>query len=251
MERVAVIDLHCHLLPVVDDGPPTLAESIAMARLAYDDGVRSVAVTPHSGGWLERYRGPEVAETMRSQVRALEEALHQAGIALTLYPGMEVDFDPDLPQQLLAGQVQPLGNGPYFLMELPAFQYSLHLEQTLFQVQLQGWRPVLAHVERYLYVQENPDLLAPLVQRGVVVQITARNLAGAAGPETREIARKLLRRGLVHVLASDGHRARGARLPLLAAGVTEAARIVGADRARAMVTTVPQRILEGKEIGEL
>ncbi len=240
-----MIDLHCHLLPGVDDGPETLDESIAMARAAYDDGVRAVAVTPHAGPWGERYGRDHPGESMQTQVRDLQRALQGAGIALALYPGMELELGVDLPEQLLAGRALPLGAGRYFLLELPFYQYPLHLERTLFQTQLQGWKPVLAHGERYLYVQESPDMLAPLVERGVLVQVTAGSLLGAAGPPARETAQRLLRHGLAHVLASDGHAATGPRAPLLRAGVEAAAKLVGKSRAQAMVTEVPQRILEG------
>lgn len=240
-----MIDLHCHLLPGVDDGPETLDESIAMARAAYDDGVRAIVVTPHAGPWSERYGSDNPREALQAQVQELQRALLHAGIALTLYPGMELELDMDLPGQLRAGRALPLGSGPYFLLELPFFQHPLYLEQTLFQAQLQGWKPVLAHVERYLYVQQAPDMLAPLVERGILVQVTAGSLLGAAGPVVRSTAQHLLRRGLVHILASDGHAARGPRSPRLRAGVEAAARLIGPERAQAMVAEVPQQIVEG------
>lgn len=240
-----MIDLHCHILPNADDGAAALDDSLAMARAAYADGVRAVVATPHESSWQERHPGPGGVAALQEAVRRLEEATQRAGIPLAFYAGMEAEFDLDLPRRLAAGRVLPLGEGRCFLLELPFYQYSLHLERAIFEVQLQGWKPVLAHVERCLYVQEAPDILLPLVQRGVAVQVTAGSLCGAAGPRAKETAQRLLRRGLVHVLASDGHAAEGERCPLLTPGVEVAARIVGLARAQAMVTEVPQRILEG------
>jgi protein-tyrosine phosphatase len=84
----ALIDLHCHLLPGVDDGPATLDESIAMARAAYDDGVRAIAATPHDSSWQARFKGVDARQVLQAQVAALQEALRQTGIDLALYPGM-------------------------------------------------------------------------------------------------------------------------------------------------------------------
>jgi protein-tyrosine phosphatase len=217
-----------------------------MARVAYQDGVAAVVVTPHESAWLERHPGADAGAVLRAQVRALEEDVHGAGIPLVLHPGMEVELDLELPERLQAGRAIPLGGGPYILLELPAYQRTLYLDQVIFQLQLQGWRPILAHAERYRYIHEAPDMLVPLVQRGLLVQITARNLAGAAGRQVQSTAQRLLRRGLVHLLASDGHSAVGPRVPVLTPGVEAAARIVGPARARAMVTEVPERILDGE-----
>jgi len=243
-----MIDLHCHLLPEVDDGPRTLEESIAMARAAYQDGVRTVVVTPHALDWEQAHPGQDARQVLDEQVRSLEQALHQADIPLSLVAGMEVHFDLDLEARLKDGRARPLGQGPYVLVELPFLQYSLYLERVVFQLQLQGWKPVLAHAERYVYFQENPDLLAPLVERGVLVQVTVDCLLGETGPAARETAQRLLRRGLAHCLASDGHTAGGPRPPLLSTGVQAAARIIGLQRARAMVTDVPEHILAGKPL---
>jgi len=243
-----MIDLHCHLLPAVDDGPQTLEESIAMARAAYQDGVRTIMVTPHALDWEQVHPGQDARESVAREVRALETALHQAGIPLTLVAGMEVHYDLDLETRLRSGRARPLGQGRYVLVELPFLQYSLHLEQVMFRLQLQGWKPLLSHPERYVYYQQSPDLLVPLVERGVLVQVTVDSLLGETGQPARETAQRLLRRGLVHCLASDGHTAGGPRAPLLSPGVRAAARVVGLRRAQAMVTEVPERILAGKPL---
>ena len=240
-----MIDLHCHLLPGADDGPETLEESIAMARAAYQDGVRTIVATPHEGEWARRHRGMDAGPALLEEVRRLEAQVRQAGMALSLCPGLETELDLDLVERLRAGRALPLGQGRYFLLELPSYQRAIYLEQVLFQAQLAGWLPLLAHAERYPFVQEDPDVLGPLVQRGVLVQITVRSLTGEVGRTARETGLRLLRKGLAHVLASDGHSASGPRGPVLSPGVAAAARVVGPARAQAMVTEVPQRILEG------
>ena len=245
-----MIDLHCHLLPGVDDGPSTLQESIAMARVAYQDGIRTMVVTPHSYEWDRGHPGESAYESLDESARQLEEALHQAGVPLTLVAGLEIYLDGDVKSHLRDGRARPIAEGPYILIELPFFQRPLYLEQSISELQVQGWKPLLAHPERYTYIQQQPDLLTPLVQRGVLLQITAGSLLGAFRPAAERTARWFLRRGLAHCLASDGHRSRGPRAPLLSPGLEVAAQIVGEERARAMVTEVPRRILKGLGVGD-
>lgn len=219
-----------------------------MARAACDDGVRVLVVTPHEREWGKQRPQPDAGPTLEEEVARLQDQVWQAGLALTLHAGMEVELDLDLVQRLQSGQAHPLGKGPYFLLELPFLQRAIYLEETVFQAQLAGWRPLLAHAERYPFIQENPQALVPLVQRGVLVQVTVRSLTGEVGRAARETALRLLRQGLAHVLASDGHAASGPRRPVLTPGVQAAARVLGAARAQEMVTTVPQRILDGKPV---
>ncbi len=244
-----MIDLHCHLLPGADDGPATLADSIAMARAAYQDGVQAVIVTPHEGPWLEQHPGPDAGSVLRAQVGALEEEIRRAGLPLALYPGMEVVLDMDLPQRLQSGRAVPLAAGPYILVELPMLQRPLYMERVVFELQVQGWRPILAHAERYPYVQEAPELLVPLVERGLLIQITVRSLTGAVGRPAQQTARRLLRRDMVHCLASDGHAASGPRAPVLTPGLQVAARLVGPARSRALVTELAGRVLGHGGVG--
>lgn len=246
-----MIDLHCHLLPGVDDGPGCLEESLAMARAAYADGIRTVVVTPHAQEWEQRRRAEATGYRVEGAVQQLQQKLHEAGIELTLVPGMEVDVDEALPARLLDGRVSPLGGGPYVLLELPFLAYALYIDQVIFRIQVAGWRPILAHVERYVYFQERPELLQELVRRGVLTQVSAGSLTGDLGAVVRSAALRLLRRGLVHCLATDAHAASGARAPRLSPAVARAAECVGRARAEAMVEAVPGCILAGKSEEEI
>ncbi len=241
-----MIDLHCHLLPGVDDGPATIEESLAMARMAYDDGVRAVVVTPHATDWWQICPPEHTAERLQEEVQRLEETFRQAGVSLCLYPGMEVPLEPAIGAWLAEGWAHPLAQGPYVLVELPFSQYPLYADEVLFQMQVAGWRPILAHPERYSYVHRDPQLLLPLVERGSLLQVMASSLTGGAGPAAKRTALWLLERGVVHCLASDGHQASGVRLPLLGPAVEVAGRLVGEEEARRLVTGAPQRILRGE-----
>jgi len=246
-----LIDLHCHLLPAVDDGPTTLEESLAMARLAREDGIHTIVVTPHAREWEQRCPHPDLPTALDEAIHALQQRLRESGIDLELVPGMEVDLDEALSVRLQDGRARPLGCGPYVLIELPFLGYAHYIDQAIFQAQVAGWRPVLAHVERYVYFQKQPKLLEALVQRGVLAQISAPSLLGDLGAAARGTALRFLRRGLVHCLATDAHGSFGVRAPLLSSAVSLAAHFLGKERAEAMVKTVPERILAGKSVDEV
>ncbi|MGC8873665.1 MAG: tyrosine-protein phosphatase [Chloroflexia bacterium] len=242
-----MIDLHCHLLPGVDDGPNSMEESLALARAAWAEGVRTIVVTPHARDWELHRRGQE----LEPAVERLQKGLREAGIDLTLVPGMEVDLDEALPSRLRDGRARPLGRGPYVLVELPFLAYAMYIDQVIFHTQLAGWRPILAHVERYVYFQERPELLAALLQRGVLAQVSAGSLLGELGPTVRNTVLLFLRRGLVHCLATDAHAASGSRAPCLSSALACAASYVGQERALAMVRTVPEYILAGRSVEDV
>ncbi len=234
-----MIDLHSHILPGIDDGAADLDESLAIARMAVADGIHQMIATPHNTDW-ERIgsRGD-----LNGRLSTLQAALDDAGIPLRMYPGSEVHITPDLVERVRADQVISLNNSRYVLIELPFFTYPHYVEQIFFEIAVEGITPVVAHAERYAAVQEKPELLAPLVERGVLVQITSLSLVGDFGKQARRAAVSLLTRGLAHVIASDGHNTHS-RPPLLSEAVSVAAAHVGESRARKMVTEIPQAILD-------
>lgn len=239
-----MIDIHAHVLPNLDDGARSLEEAVEMGRIAVADGIREMVATPHA---TELGALPSPLEDARSRLAGLQRALHETGIPLTLHLGAEVNLVPDLPALLAEGRLFPLGQGPYVLIHWDT--HPVHAEEVLFALQLRGYVPIIAHPERSLAVEQDPEFLARLVERGALCQITAASIAGGFGPRVKALAEQLLRRRLVHFIASDAHSAeRLYRAPYLAEGVEAAARVVGWDTAEAMVTTWPEAVLRGQRI---
>ncbi len=237
-----MIDTHCHILPGLDDGAASLDEALAMARLAVADGVRQVVATPHQQSW-----SATASERIQAAVQNLQRELQLNGIPLSLNSGMELLVTPELLQTSGDERLHTLNGSRYILLELPAFDYPLYTAEVIFSLQLRGLVPILAHPERNAVIQDDVDRVARLVQRGVLIQLSADSLSAAADRDVRRCAHNLLRRGLVHLLASDAHNA-ARRAPRLAAGVEAAARVVGQERAQAMVTHVPEAILADREL---
>jgi len=233
-------DLHAHILPGVDDGAKLPEDTVAMARAAADSGTLAILATPHRRDITENHSVLYVHDLLAE----MNGLLRRDGIDLELLPGMENHLDLDLPGELSNGRAMRMNGSRYALVELPFFGSPNYVEDVLYQVQLQGVTPVLAHPERIEAFQRDPDLLESFVERGMLSQVTAGSVVGRFGSKVRRLTHSLLRRRLVHVLSSDTHSPRGPRSPVLPPCLEAAAAIVGEERARAMVVDTPKAILD-------
>lgn len=236
-----MIDLHCHLLPGVDDGPASLDESLALARAAAAAGTRTIVVTPH----IDRRWGV-APEAVPAAVERLAADLVVAHVELEVLPGGEVELGrlADMsPAQL--GCVR-LGGGPYVLLESPHSSAGDNFAHTVERLLAGGERLVLAHPERCPEFLRRPERLDRLVAAGAVCSVTASALLGRFGREVRELAIRMLGGGLAHNVASDGHDATN-RSPELLAGLHAAEReLPGAlTLADWLTCEVPKAVLAG------
>lgn len=239
-----MIDLHCHILPGVDDGPATLAESLQMAETAVAGGIRAVVATPHTGNGV--YSNGAVA--IIDRVNQLNTELAGAGIPLQVFPGAEVQLSLGLVENLRGGAAVTINNSRYILLELPPTLLPDPCKEELFSLLTHGFIPIIAHPERHTYLQRNFDYLADLVQMGALCQVTAQSLLGVFGNYVQAAAEKMLRNRLAHVLASDAHGAEG-RVPALESAVAAAARLLGSrEKVEQMVTAVPAAIIADNDV---
>jgi protein-tyrosine phosphatase len=232
-------DLHNHILPSIDDGAPTRDEALAMAEIADYDGTLLTLATPHRKDVTEAH----AFGTIRTLVAELNQELEQRNLKVRLVLGMENHIDPDLPEATQTGHALTMNNSRYILVELPFFQFPNYVHDVLFRLRLQGLTPVIAHPERQSQIQDNSDILSRLIENGALAQITAGSIIGSFGEVARRSAQQLLKRRLVHIIASDCHRARGDRTPILSAGQAAAAKIVGATEARMLTVDNPRALL--------
>lgn len=237
-------DMHCHLLPLVDDGPRTWEEAVEMARLAAAEGTTHLAVTPHfrEGVW------ENTRERVLAGVATLRERLREASIRLQLLPGCEAALSPGLPQLVEAGQVLTLNDaGRHLLVELPYDAIPPYADAVLFQLQVRQVTPVIAHPERNRELARNPARLRAWVARGMLAQVTAGSLTGDFGAPLQAVATAFVRDGLAHCLGSDAHSA-ASRAPRIAGATDRLARLVGPERARSLTQEVPAAIWRGEAI---
>lgn len=262
-----MIDLHSHILHGLDDGPDTMDESIQMCWISYRDGVRTIVATPHTlNGVYQNDRS-----TILAKVKELNEALTQCGLrnsefgiedlqseislhsalctlhsALKILPGADVHFSNGILHQLDQGEVMTVGDGrKFFVLEFPFHTIPFSAKDVLFQVMARGITPIISHPERNLEIVRRPERYYELIRMGCLGQVTAMSLTGGFGTRIKGFAEKLLKKRLIHFIASDAHNING-RPPILSTAIKEAAKIVGKEEARKMVTEYPKAILEGK-----
>ena len=237
-------DLHAHILPGVDDGARTPEETLEMSSVAAKTGTKVILATPH--------RKDVTEESSVAHIRRLTAEMNARnadhGVDISLVLGMENHLDEALPSEIEAGRALPMNSSRYILIEMPFFGRPDFIEGTLSEVQQIGLTPVLAHPERIEAFQEDVDLLASFVERGMISQITSGSVVGTWGDEVKRFTHELLEMGLAHVMASDTHSPTGLRAPKLGVGIEAAAGIVGMDRALAMVVDTPLAILEDRDI---
>ncbi len=237
-----MIDLHCHILPGVDDGAATMEDAVAMARVAVNDGITKMVATPHGAEWL--YTGTLDETTAR--VQEVQAELDRLGIRLELLPGLEAYVAPDLAASTRQA-IYTLNSSRYMLVEFPLQSIPIYAEQVLFDLQLKQIVPIIAHPERNQAIAAKPEMLWPMVERGMLVQVTAGSLTGLFGAKTREVAELLLTKQVAHIIASDAHSATW-RSPELSAAMARAAELIGQDAAEAMVGATPEAILHDEPV---
>lgn len=233
-----MIDLHCHMLPGVDDGAPDMETALAMARAALADGIDVVALTPHfMPGVYDNQSGD-----IRGRVAAFNGALTKAGIALTAVAGADAHVRPDFVQCLRDGRILTLHDSRYVLVEPPHHTKPPRLEALLFAIVAAGYIPVLTHPERFGWIEQHYRVIRALALGGTWMQVTAGSLTGRFGKRIQYWSLRLLAEGLVNILATDAHNLTS-RPPCLAEARAAAEREVGKEEAAHLVLTRPMHIL--------
>jgi len=238
-----MIDMHCHILPGLDDGPACLADSLLLAKQLAEAGFTAVAATPHVLEGRDFLR----PATILAAVAELNQRLRQEGIALEVWPGAENYIFPELAQWLADQRLLTLAaQGRHVLVELPAGEIPSYTEQVFFDLQLAGVTPVLAHPERCLPLADAPERLLHWAQRGVLLQLDLRSLLGRYGRAVQSAAVRLASAGLVHLVGTDAHGpASAAEVYREAAALLEQACGPAAVR---LLQDNPSRVLAGAEV---
>lgn len=240
---IAVIDLHAHVLPGVDDGPVSWQEAVELVQQAAADGISTIVATSHMmpDGVFANHRGillPLVAE--------LKEHLHRSGVNVEIYPGGEVYMSPDVIARLERGELLTYGDaGRYMLLEMPASEVPAYAESVVSELRDMGITPIIAHPERNVGVMQKPARVKPLLDAGALLQVNAGSLRSKHA--SRDVAKYLLTHGYVHFLATDCHGVYSRR-PRLKRYVEMVREWIGADAADKLVRGNPAAVLAGKTL---
>jgi len=233
-------DIHCHLVPGIDDGSPSWEVTLEMARIAVNDGFSTTICTPHQLGNFSCNDG----NLIRERVAEVQERLNAEGIPLQVLPGGDVRIEEDLVGRIRRGEVVSLADqGKYVLWELPHELY-FPLEGLIAEHKRAGMIGILSHPERNRGLLSNPGVIPALVQQGCLMQVTAGSLRGRFGEPSQQMAEWMRREGLVHFLATDAHGLKSRR-PTMSKAFHRAAELLGQEAAVQLCCRNPRAVAEG------
>lgn len=198
-----MIDLHCHIVPGVDDGAVSMDEACEMAFRAWHSGTKCIVATPHYN--RPDRRGDSPIPKLKQQYKRLREKLEATGCPLEMKLGMEFFVTERMERDLNQGSFLPLGSSKYLLMECYFDEDYSVIRRAMDAVFDHGLVPVLAHPERYKVIQHEPWLVGELYEHGVVIQLNKGTIMGRMGTQSERTAWWILRNELAHVIASDAH----------------------------------------------
>ncbi|QIZ05654.1 tyrosine protein phosphatase [Priestia megaterium] len=196
-----MIDVHCHILPGIDDGARDLSESIEMAKKAVEQGIHTIVATPHHLN--NRYENPK--QTIIDKVRDLNKLLLEEKIDLNVLPGQETRIYGEMVEGYERGGILPIDNTQYVLVEFSSSHVPRYTEKLFYDLRTKGLIPVIVHPERNQEIIERPELLYQLVKKGALSQVTAASVCGYFGKKINTFSLQLIEANLTHFIASDAH----------------------------------------------
>ena len=237
-----MIDIHCHILPDVDDGSESIEESLLMLKKAAAAGIEVIVATPHF------IRGSyELDSLERQQITAdLQKAADKNGIEIQVKPGVEYYLAPQILEDFQGLEEFTINNnGKYILVELPMRDIPPSINELFFNLGVKGITPILAHPERNAKICQKPNLVFDFLTKGCLAQINIGSILGHFGKGSKKTARDLITHGLAHVVASDMHTPNS---PTLDQAVSAVEKWVGKEQATRMFVETPRQIVAGEVI---
>lgn len=197
-----MVDLHSHIIYGVDDGAKNIDTSIQILKEAKKAGFTDIILTPH---YLKNYYEQKKSQIER-KIREIEKRLNEENIKINLYQANEVYITDDMVELINNGTISTINNSKYILFELPMSVETFNLKSVIYSLFENGNIPIIAHPERYTYIQENPNKLLEFIEDGVLFQLNLGSILGEYGKKAKKTAQKLLKHNMVHFLGTDTHR---------------------------------------------
>ena len=237
------IDIHCHIMPGVDDGSPDIATSLEMLRIADKNGITHLILTPHHKP-MHHNVSPEHNVAYRKR---LQEAAAEAGIKAKLFSGNEIYYSDETMEELESGKICSLAGSDYVLVEFHPTNPYKAIQNAAGRIQAAGFIPIIAHVERYSDIVSHPDRVSDLIQMGCFIQVNASSVMGKYGFGIGHFTKKLLKERMVHFIASDAHDT-GSRAPQLLDCRNYVERKFGQDYGKKLFFTNPANVIRNELI---
>lgn len=238
-----MIDFHSHIIPNIDDGSRSIDETIELVKEAKEAGFNGIILTSH---YIENYYETDVHER-DVWVKAISENIHAKELGIDIYLGNEIYITNNIIELLKDGKASTINDGCYILFEMPFHQEPMDLYNVIYSMQENKLIPVLAHPERYLFVQKEPEIIYDLIEKGVLMQSNYGSILGQYGQKAQFILEKLLENNMVHFLGSDVHRPNTIykRIP---EALDKIEAIIGREKLEKLTTINPKLVVENKKI---
>lgn len=196
-----VVDIHCHILPALDDGSQSMRETIEMLRIAADSGITDIVATPH----FKAGRHNASPNTIRRRIQEVQQMAGQCGIDISLYPGNEIFYFSDIEEAIEEKRICTMNDSEYVLIEFLPSESFRTIRNAMDHVMGLGYLPILAHVERYGCILEDWKNAEYIRSMGVEIQVNASSVTGKLGLKVRKFVCQLLDRELVDYIGTDAH----------------------------------------------
>ena len=238
-----MIDFHTHILPNIDDGSRSIDETFNLIKEAKEVGFEGIVLTSH---YIENYYETDVPER-DVWVKAITENLQAKGIETNLYLANEIYISDNMMRLLEEGKASTINNSCYVLFELPLNSEPLNLYDVIYSLQENKLIPILAHPERYSFVQKEPELVYDLIEKGCLMQSNYGSIIGQYGVKAEFIVRKFFENNMIHFLGSDVHR-QNSIYPKIPYEKEKIREIVGEQKLEELTTINPKLVLANKKI---
>lgn len=196
-----MIDIHNHILINVDDGPSNLEDMLALLRNAKDEGITGIVATPHHLH-VKYENSMDIVIQKIETIKALDEVKN---LNIDIFPGQEIRINDQIIKQLDSGEIRGINDSKYLLIELPSNKVPHFTQQLIYEIQMKGYVPIIAHPERNKEIANNLDVLFDLVNSGALSQLTSSSLVGKSGKHIKKISVEIIENNLTHFIASDAH----------------------------------------------
>ena len=241
-----MIDIHCHILPNVDDGSESLEESITMAKIAESEGITKIVNTSHCHFDFKYKKGNE----LKLELEKFNQALKEENINIEVLLGNELYYTSDLIERFNELDFFSMNNSKYILMEFSPINFPKNIEDVIYEIKIRGYIPIIAHAERYKQVQEDVNIVLDCIKEGALIQVNASSILGKNGEKAEDTSKKLLDNNMVHFVATDAHSS-NRRRPLIKDSYNYILRNYGKEVSEKLFIENPTAVIENRDISIL
>lgn len=241
-----MIDIHCHILPNVDDGSESLEESIAMAKIAESEGITRIVNTSHCHFDFKYKKGNE----LKLELEKFNQVLKEENINIEVLLGNELYYTSDLIERFNELDFFSMNNSKYILMEFSPINFPKNIEDVIYEIKIRGYIPIIAHAERYKQVQEDVNIVLDCIKEGALIQVNASSILGKNGEKAEDTSKKLLDNNMVHFVATDAHSS-NRRRPLIKDSYNYILKNYGKEVSEKLFIENPTAVIENRDISIL